>query len=137
MEPAAKAASVSFSSTRGTQTQTVTAYRRKGIDILSVNGTTAGAIELLISKMRRSSCLEGIESDEQAIDWLNELELGSAHYAEYTGMLAHCYTGWGIETSGWRKQKSSTTRASATPSTATTRAGGRRREVTFTARRCA
>lgn len=94
-----------FQLDKGTQTQTVSAYRAQGIDILSVRGNVRGGIELLVDKMKTDGCLSGISTDAEAITWLNDVALGGADYGEYTGMLAHCYNGWDVGQPGWRKQK--------------------------------
>ena len=94
-----------FQLDEGTQTQTVKVYKNKGINILTVKGNVLGGISHLVTKMKQDGCLSGIETDEQAIAWLNSIELGSASYDEYTGMLAHCYNGWDVGQPGWRRQK--------------------------------
>ena len=94
-----------FQLDQGTQTQTVNAYKAQGIDILTVKGNVRGGIEHLLGKMELDGCLSGIADDAQAIAWLNSVELGSASYDEYTGMLAHCYNGWDVGQPGWKKQK--------------------------------
>lgn len=94
-----------FQLDEGTQTQTVNAYKNQGIDILGVKGNVRGGIEHLLGKMELDGCLSGIANDAQAITWLNSVELGSASYDEYTGMLAHCYNGWDVGQPGWKKQK--------------------------------
>jgi hypothetical protein len=94
-----------FQLDHGTQTQTVNAYESQGIDILSVKGNVRGGIAHLLEKMELDGCLPGIEDDAHGIAWLNGIELGSARYDEYTGMLAHCYNGWDVGQPGWKKQK--------------------------------
>lgn len=89
----------------GTQSQTVSSYKRRGIDILSVKGNVRGGIETLLEKMELDTCLADIADDAQAVEWLNSIELGSARYDEFTGMLAHCYNGWRPGQPGWKKQK--------------------------------
>ena len=94
-----------FQLDQGTQSQTVSAYKRKGIDILSVKGNVRGGIELLLGKMELDDCLPGIADDEHGVEWLNGVELGSPTYDAFTGMLAHCYNGWNVGQPGWKKQK--------------------------------
>jgi hypothetical protein len=94
-----------FQLDHGTQTQTVNAYKAQGIDILTVKGNVRGGIEHLLGKMELESCLAGIADDAHAVTWLNGIELGSARYDEYTGMLAHCYNGWDVGQPGWKKQQ--------------------------------
>lgn len=94
-----------FQLDEGTQTQTVNAYKAKGIDVLSVEGNVEGGIEILVDKMQLNGCLDGISSEAEAVAWLNAITLGGTDYGEYTGMLAHCYNGWDVGQPGWRRQK--------------------------------
>ena len=94
-----------FQLDNGTQTQTIRDYRDRGIDILSIKGNIKGGIEVLLDKLQIDSCVRGISSDTGGVDWLNDIAIGGTDYGAYTGMLAHCYNGWPVNGSGWRREK--------------------------------
>ena len=94
-----------FQLDNGTQTKTVSDYKEKGIDILSIKGNVEGGISVLLDKLQLDTCVKGLSSDSEAVNWLNDVALGGNDYATYTGMLAHCYNGWPAGGSGWRKEK--------------------------------
>lgn len=74
----------------GTHSQTLAKY---GKSVLTVDGNIDAAITYVIDMVIRSKYISGVDTEAQAIAWLNGVTLGSASYATWIKTVTHYYNG--------------------------------------------
>lgn len=78
----------------GTYSQTL---QREGHRILTVEGNTQAAVEFVVDKVRRSQFVPGIDTDAEALAWMNALRPGTREWDQWirtvTGYYNGCFEG--------------------------------------------
>ncbi len=67
--------------------------RREGDRILSVQGNVDAAIDFVIAMVIRSVYIDGVDTAEQAIAWMNSVEVRGARQDEWIKTVTHYYNG--------------------------------------------
>lgn len=74
----------------GTYDQTLA---REGTRILSIAGNVEAAIDFVIAMVIRSTYIDGVDTNEQAIAWMNGVVVGGAGHMEWIQTVTHYYNG--------------------------------------------
>jgi hypothetical protein len=74
----------------GTHAQTLAAY---GNGILELGGNVAGGLSVIVQKIKVCPNIAGVDTDAQAIAWLNSAVPGTPRFEEFLTAMAWCYNG--------------------------------------------
>lgn len=74
----------------GTYSQTLA---REGNGILTVDGNIDAAIDFVLEMVKDSKYVDGVETDQQALAWLDGVVLGGARYDDWLTTVTHYYNG--------------------------------------------
>ena len=74
----------------GTHAQTLAAY---GNGILDLGGNVDGGLNVIIQKIKVCPNIAGVDTDAQAIAWLNTAVPGTPRFEEFLTAMAWCYNG--------------------------------------------
>jgi hypothetical protein len=66
---------------------------REGDRILTVAGNTQAAVDFVVAMVIRSTYVEGVETEAQAIDWMNEVRPWNALWTPWIQTVTHYYNG--------------------------------------------
>ncbi len=66
---------------------------REGDRILSIAGNVQAALDFVTAMVIRSRYIEGVDTREQAIAWMNEVRVDGYHYTEWLQTVVHYYNG--------------------------------------------
>lgn len=82
----------------GTYTQTLA---REGDRILTVAGNVAAAVDFVVAMVIRSTFISGVDTDAQAIAWLNTVRVGNAQWDPWISTVTRYYNGCPTTGSCW------------------------------------
>lgn len=74
----------------GTYEQTLA---REGERILTLEGNIAAAVDFTVAMVIRSSYVDGVDTAEQALAWMNSVRVGGENYHEWLQTVTHYYNG--------------------------------------------
>ena len=74
----------------GTHAQTLAAY---GNGILDLAGNVDGGLSVIVYKVKVCPNIAGVDTDAQAIAWLNTATPGTPRFEEFLTAMAWCYNG--------------------------------------------
>ena len=74
----------------GTYQQTLATY---GDEVLTIEGNAGFAVEFMIARIILSAHVDGVDTREQAIAWINSVEPGGANWDAWLTSVTHYYNG--------------------------------------------
>ncbi|MEM9067766.1 MAG: MopE-related protein [Myxococcota bacterium] len=66
---------------------------REGDRILSIDGNVAAAVDFTVAMVIRSVYVDGVETDAQAIEWMNGVRVGNGRWDAWVRTVTHYYNG--------------------------------------------
>ncbi len=66
---------------------------REGDRILSIAGNVAAAVDFVVAMVIRSVYVDGVSTNEEAIEWMNGVRIGNARWDPWVRTVTHYYNG--------------------------------------------
>ena len=66
---------------------------REGDRVLSIAGNVAAAVDFVVSMVKRSTYVAGVDTDAQAIEWINSVRINNAQWDPWIRTVTHYYNG--------------------------------------------